>query len=83
MNKKSLFVATLVLAVAGLAYATNQTATCPQDGETAGFTGNKKIDTDRPLDRSKDVCEYSHDHMSQDGNGFHNQRHVFWQNCGD
>jgi hypothetical protein len=73
----------LILSVATLAFATNQTATCPRDGDSASFTGNKKIDTNVPLDRSRDVCEYSHVHFSQDGNGAHSETHTFWQNCGD
>jgi hypothetical protein len=81
--RKLILIAALILSAAGLAYATTQTATCPQDGETAGFTGNKKIDTDKPLDRSKDVCEYSHQHTTQDANDVHTETHTFWQNCGD
>jgi hypothetical protein len=83
MTKSILIIAALVLSVAGLAYATNQTATCPQDGETAGFTGNKKVDPNHAMDISKDVCEYSHRHTTQDANGVHTETHTFWQNCGD
>ncbi|MGA7640080.1 MAG: hypothetical protein WCB00_24320 [Candidatus Acidiferrales bacterium] len=83
MKKRILITFALVLSIAGLAYATAQTATCPRDGETAEFTGNKKIDTDHPMDRSRDVCEYSHQHTAQDGSGFHTETHTFWQNCGD
>jgi hypothetical protein len=82
MKNLILIVAALILS-ASLAYATNSTATCPQDGDSAGFTGNKKIDNDHPSDRSHDVCEYSHQHTYQDGNGFHTQTHTFWQSCGD
>jgi hypothetical protein len=83
MTKPTLIITILTLSLASLTYATVQTATCPQDGETAGFTGNKKVDTDKPLDRSKDVCEYSHQHTVQDANGVHTETHTFWQNCGD
>lgn len=62
---------------------TERTAVCPQDGETASFTGNKKIDVSRSTDRSRDVCEYSHRHTSQDGAAFRTDTHTFWQNCGD
>jgi hypothetical protein len=81
--KKSILVLTLSLSIITLALATNQTATCPQDGESAGFTGNKKADLDKPMDRSRDVCEYSHRHTTQDANGMHTETHTFWQNCGD
>jgi len=83
MTKSIPIISVLILSVASLAYATNQTAICPRDGETAGFTGNKKVDTDHPLDRSRDVCEYSHQHTVQDANGTHTETHTFWQNCGD
>jgi hypothetical protein len=83
MKKPILSIAVLILATVGLAYATNQTATCPQDGETAGFTGNKKVDTNHAMDRSRDVCEYSHRHTTQDASGTHTETHTFWQNCGD
>ena len=83
MKKSIVVIIALIVFAAGLAYATNQTATCPRDGETAGFTGNKKIDTGHPLDRSRDVCEYSHDHFFQDEKGAHVEKHTFWQNCGD
>ena len=83
MKKSMVILAALVLSIATLAYATAQTATCPQDGETATFTGNKKTDVNKPLDRSKDVCEYSHDQLVQDAKGTHTEKHSFWQNCGD
>ena len=82
MKKTILILAALVLS-GGLTYAANQSATCPQDGETAYFTGNTHIDNDKPMDRSHDVCEYSHQHTGQDSNGFHTQTHTFWQNCGN
>jgi hypothetical protein len=83
MKKSILIVVTLLLFIAGLVYTTNQTATCPRDGEQAGFTGNKKTDVNKPLDRSKEVCEYSHQHLVQDDKGTHTETHTFWQNCGD
>jgi len=80
---KKTILLTLILSVATLALATNRTATCPKDGESAYFTENKKIDTDKPLDRSRDVCEYSHQHLVQGASGAHTETHTFWQNCGD
>jgi hypothetical protein len=80
---KLLLLLASILFIITAAPATNQTATCPQDGETAGFTGNKKIDTDHSMDRSRDVCEYSHRHTTQDANGMHTDTHTFWQNFGD
>lgn len=82
--RKVPFAFVLVLAITAMAYATDQTATCPQDGDKAGFTGNKKIDLEHPLDRSKDVCEYKHSHPGTDANGQPRQEtHTFWKNCGD
>ena len=81
--KKLFLIGVFMLSIAGFAYATNQTATCPQDGETATFTGNKKADLQDPMNRSKDMCEYSHDHLVQDDKGTHTEKHTFWQNCGD
>ena len=76
MKKTILILAALILS-ASLAYAVNQTATCPQDGETAYFTGNQKAaHTDGrgfPIGDNKYNCEYSHQY---DG-----KTHVFWQTC--
>jgi len=81
--KKSILISALVLSMVGLAYATDRTARCPQDGETASFTGNRKTDPNYPMDRSQDVCEYSHQHTIQDANGVHTETHTFWKNCRD
>lgn len=83
MRKPILVGTALILFAAGLAYATDQTAICSRDGETAYFTGNKKIDNNHSMERSRDVCEYSHDHTVQDANGMHTETHTFWKNCGD
>src|ERR1700722_18715225 len=80
MRKPVLALTALILSIVTIASATSQPATCPQDGETASFTGNKKVDTDHPFDHSKDMCEYSHQHLVQDASGTHTQTHTFWQN---
>jgi len=80
MKKTALILAALILlSAATLAYAASQTATCPQDGETAFFTGNKKFaHTDgrgMPIADGKYNCEYSHT--------YEGKTHTFWQACGD
>lgn len=80
--KSKLFVAvalTLVLiTAAAVCYATSQTATCPQDGETAYATGNKNAIEGSGFPPSYS-CEYSHIY----GGGPHgNETHTFWAACG-
>ena len=84
--KKSIFVTLIlstILSAVTLGFATIQAMKCPLDGEGAGFTGNRKADKDQPTDRSKDLCEYSHQHPVKDANGARTETHTFWRNCGD
>jgi len=77
---KLLLVWILLSSITALTYATNQTAICPQDGETASFTGNRSADKD---DHSRDMCEYSHEHYVRALTRTYVEKHTFWQNCGD
>jgi len=70
----------LLSSITALTYAANQTAICPQDGETASFTGNRSADKD---DHSRDMCEYSHEHYIRTLTRTYVEKHTFWQNCGD
>jgi hypothetical protein len=70
----------LLLSITALTYATNQTAICPQDGETASFTGKRNADK---ADPSRDMCEYSHQHYIRMGTRTYVEEHTFWQNCGE
>jgi hypothetical protein len=77
---KLLLVWFLLSSITALTYATNQTALCPQDGETASFTGNRSADKDDP---SRDMCEYSHQHYIRTLTRTYVEKHTFWQNCGE
>ena len=70
----------LLLSITSLAYAMNQIAICPQDGETASFTGHRSADKDDP---SRDICEYSHQHYIRTLTRTYVETHTFWQNCGE
>jgi hypothetical protein len=83
MKRTLPILAILILSAITLAYAASQTAICPQDGETAYFTGNKKcartdgrgFPTCTGASDREYSCEYSHTYQGK--------THTFWQACED
>lgn len=73
--KKLIGVAFAVLfLLAGLALAQVMVASCPYCGESATFTGGRKL----VGNNQGSVCEYSHLYIGSDGKS---AKHTFWQNC--
>lgn len=50
-------------------HAVRNTAACPEDGETATWTGQVK----------RGLCEYAHDYIDSNGHG---STHAFFEDCG-